>query len=67
MSQERRHGGAKPGRASVNCSPDSCGIHSLKPLLGVIDTALLRWYFSARSKSPYIFPIPYGNLRKKDA
>jgi hypothetical protein len=39
MSQERRHGEGKQGRASVTGSPDSCGIHSL---IGVIDTALLR-------------------------
>jgi len=35
MSQERIHGGGKQGRASVNRSPDSCGIHSL---IGAIDT-----------------------------
>ncbi len=54
--------GGKQGRASVNGSPDSCGIHSLKPLLGVIDTALLRWYFSARQKSPFFFLFPPSGL-----
>ena len=34
MSQERSHGGGKPGRASVNCSPDRSGSHSL---IGAID------------------------------
>ena len=34
MSQERRHGGGKPGRASITCSPDSGGMQSL---IGVID------------------------------
>ncbi len=34
MSQERKHGGGKPGRASVTCSPDSGGMHSL---IGAID------------------------------
>jgi len=43
MSQERRHCGGKQGEASVTCSPDSCGVHSL---LGVIDTALLLRYVS---------------------
>jgi len=55
LSQERLHGGGKPGRASVNRSPDSCGIHSL---MGVIDTGRLLCYFSARLKSPFIVPIP---------
>ncbi len=43
MSQERRHGGGKPGRASVTGSPDNGGIHSV---IGVIDpsvTSLLRF------------------------
>ncbi len=44
MSQERRHGGGQPGRASVTCSPDRGGMQSL---MGVIDTVLLLWYFSA--------------------
>ncbi len=44
ISQEGRHGGGKQGRASLNYSPDSCGIHSL---IGAIDTSLLRWSFSA--------------------
>ncbi len=35
MSQARRHGGGKPGRAFVTGSPDSCGMQSL---IGVIDT-----------------------------
>ena len=34
MSQERRHGGGKQGRASVTCSPDSGG---MQYLIGVID------------------------------
>jgi len=34
LSQERRHGGGKQGRASVTGSPDSGGSHSL---IGVID------------------------------
>ncbi len=52
MSQERLHDGGKQGRASVNCSTDSCGIHALS---GVIDTSPPLWYFSARPKSPFIF------------
>ena len=43
MSQERRHGGGTPGRASVTYSPDRGCMHSL---LGVIDTALPLQYFS---------------------
>ncbi len=43
MSQERRHGGGKQGRASVTCSPDRGGIHSL---IGAIDTPLRLRYFS---------------------
>ena len=43
MSQERRHGGDKQGRAAVNCSPDSRGMHSL---IGVIDNLRLLRYFS---------------------
>ena len=42
MSQERRHVGGKPGRASVTCSPDSGGIHSL---IGVIDPPRPLCYF----------------------
>jgi len=30
----------------------------LKPLVGVIDTALLLCYFSARPQSPFDLPIP---------
>jgi len=30
----------------------------LKPLVGVIDIALLLCYFSARPKNPFNFPIP---------
>ena len=55
MSQERRHGGGKEGRASVTCAPDSCGIHSL---IGVIDTVLLLGYFSACPKRACIVPLP---------
>jgi len=43
MSQERRHGGGKQGRASVTCAPDCGGMQSL---IGAIDTALLLGYFS---------------------
>jgi len=42
MSQERRHVGGKPGRASATCSPDSGGIHSL---IGVIDPPRPLCYF----------------------
>ncbi len=55
MSQERLHGGGRQGRASVTCSPDRGGMHSL---IGVIDTARLRWYFSVQSKRPFKIPIP---------
>ncbi len=55
MSQERRHGGGKPGRASVTGSPDSYGSHSL---MGVIDTSWLLRYFSGWPKSLFIVPIP---------
>ena len=30
----------------------------MRPLIGAIDTPLLLWYFFARPKSPFIFPIP---------
>ena len=52
MSQERIHGGGKQGRASVTCSSDSGGMHSL---IGVIDTALPFGYFSARPKARFFF------------
>jgi len=52
LSQERRHGGGKPGRASVNGSPDRGGIHAL---IGVIDPPRLLWYFSAWPKGRIIF------------
>ena len=55
MSQERVHGGGKQGRASVNCSPDSSGIHFL---IGVIDTSLLFWCCSVYPKRPFKIPIP---------
>ncbi len=55
MSQERRHGGDKPGKASVNGSPDHGGSHSL---IGVIDTPRLLWYFSVQSKRAFKIPIP---------
>ncbi len=54
LSQERLHGGAKQGRASVTCAPDSGGMHSL---MGAIDTPRLLWYFSARPKRACIVPI----------
>ena len=54
MSQARRHGGAKQGRASVTCSPDSGGIHSL---IGVIDPPQLLEYFSGCPKRAFIFSI----------
>ncbi len=54
ISQERLHGGSKQGRASVTCSPDSCGIPSL---IGVIDPPLLLWYFSGWPKRAFL-PIP---------
>ena len=57
MSQERLNGG---GRASVTGSPDSGGIHSL---IGVIDTARLRRYFSGCQKSPFKIPIPIPEKR----
>ena len=55
MSQERLHGGGKQGRASVNGSPDSGGIHSL---IGAIDHSLVLWYFSVQLKRPFKIPIP---------
>ena len=55
MSQERRRGGGKPGRASVTGSPDHGGMHAL---IGAIDTALLRWYFPVQPKRPFKIPIP---------
>jgi len=55
MSQERLHGGGKQGRVSVNCSPDSGGIHSL---IGVIDTAQVLRYFAVCPKRPFKIPIP---------
>ena len=41
LSQERRHGGGKQGRASVTCSPDRGGMNSL---IGMIDAPLPRRY-----------------------
>ena len=58
MSQERLLGGGTPGRASVNGSPDSCGIHSL---MGVIDTSQLPYLSSGWPKRAFIFTIPYLN------
>ncbi len=55
MSQEGRHGGDKQGRAAVNGSPDSGGMHSL---IGVIDPPLLHWYCSGWPKRACIVPIP---------
>jgi len=55
MSQERRHGGGKQGRAFVTGSPDRGGMHSL---IGMIDTVLLRRYFSGWPKRACIVPIP---------
>ena len=43
------------GKASVTGSPDRGGIHSL---IGVIDTARLRWYFSDWPKRAFKIPIP---------
>ncbi len=43
MSQERRHGGGKSGRASVTGSPDRGGMHSL---ISAIDTPLPLRYCS---------------------
>jgi len=43
ISQERRHGRGKQGRASVTGSPDRGGIHSL---IGASDTPRLRRYVS---------------------
>ena len=47
MSQEWLHGGGKRGRASVTCSPDRGGMHSL---IGAIDTPRLRRYCSGCPK-----------------
>ena len=55
MRQDWRHGGGKPGRASVTGSPDRCGSHSL---IGVIDTAPLLRYFSVQPKRPFKFLFP---------
>jgi len=57
MSQERRHGRGKQGRASVTCSPDSGSIHSL---IGVIDTLRPLRYVSGWSKKAFKIPIPYS-------
>ena len=43
MSQEQRHSGGKPGRASVTCSPGSGGMQSL---IGAIDPPRLLRYCS---------------------
>ena len=61
MSQERRHGGGKPGRASVTGSPERCGMHSL---IGVIDTALLLGYCFVCPKRPFQIPIPINLTRR---
>jgi len=55
MSQERLHGGGKPGRASVTGSPDSGGSHSL---IGVIDTVLLfaTFLFDQKGRVLFLFP-----------
>ncbi len=58
MRQEQRHGGGKPGRASVTCSPDRGGMQSL---IGVIDTARLRRYCSGWPKGRLIFLSPCCN------
>ncbi len=56
MSQERRHGGGKQGRASVNCSPDSCGMQSL---IGVIGTPRRLRDFFVCPKGACIVPIRF--------
>ncbi len=56
MRQERLYGGGQQGRASVTCSPDRGGSHFL---IGVIDTALPRWYFPVQPKRPFKIPIPF--------
>ena len=61
MSQERLHGGGKPGKASVNCSPFSGGMHSL---IGVIDTSRLLRYCSVCPKRPFQIPIPINLTRR---
>ena len=61
MSQERRHGGGKPGRASVNCSPDSGGMHSL---IGVIDTPRRLRDFFVCPKGRVLFPFVSWCSRK---
>ena len=53
MGQERRHGGGKQGRASVNDAPDSCGIHSL---IGVIDTPATSLKLSCPVKKAFLNP-----------
>ena len=55
MSQERRHGGGKQGRAAVTGSPDTCGMHSP---IGGIDTVLPRRYFSVYPKRAFKILIP---------
>ena len=62
MSQERKHGGGKQGRASVTGSPASCGIHSL---IGVIDTSRLLPYFFVCLKRACIVPIPRGYFQEE--
>ena len=58
MSQERLYGGGQRGRASVNCSPDTWGIHSL---MSVIDTSRLFRYCSGCPKGRVLFLFPEGH------
>ena len=59
MSQERLHGGAKQGRASVTGSPDRCGMQSL---IGAIDPPRLRRYFLGYPIRALIFTIPQEEM-----
>ncbi len=51
MSQERIHCGGQQGRASVTCSPDSCGMQSLIENNGVFKgDRIKQWGQSARGE-----------------
>ena len=56
MSQEQIHGGGKQGRASVTCSPDRGGIHSL---IGVLTPRSLfgTFLFAQKGRLNSLFPV----------
>ena len=63
MAQEWRHGGGKPGRASVTCAPDRGGMHSL---IGMLTPRCLFGTFLIDQKGRVFYiPSTQWNFRKR--